>query len=52
ATAHVRCRPASGWLACRVGTRYITGGMCEEDMEIWDSAGHLVAQSRQLTLLQ
>jgi acyl-CoA thioesterase len=53
ATIHLRRRPSpGGWLACRVGTRYITGGVCEEDMEIWDSAGHLVAQSRQLTLLQ
>jgi acyl-CoA thioesterase len=52
ATIHLRRRPAPGWLACRVGTRYITGGICEEDMELWDSAGHLVAQSRQLTVLQ
>ncbi|GAA0582683.1 thioesterase family protein [Actinomadura livida] len=52
ATVHIRRRPAPGWLACRVGTRYVTGGLCEEDMDIWDSAGHLVAQSRQLTLLR
>ncbi|MGP4023400.1 thioesterase family protein [Actinomadura sp. 3N407] len=51
ATVHIRRRPARGWLACRVGTRYVTGGLCEEDMDIWDSAGRLVAQSRQLTLL-
>lgn len=52
ATVHVRGVPAPGWLACRVGTRYLTGGLCEEDMDLWDSRGRLVAQSRQLTLLQ
>ncbi|MFS2293679.1 MAG: thioesterase family protein [Actinomadura sp.] len=51
ATVHVRRRPAPGWLACRAATRHITGALCEEDMDIWDSAGNLVAQSRQLTLL-
>ncbi|MQA93235.1 MAG: thioesterase family protein [Streptosporangiales bacterium] len=51
ATLHVRGRPAPGWVACRVASRYLTDGLCEEDMEMWDSAGALVAQSRQLTLL-
>ncbi len=50
-TAHVRARPASGWLACRVSTRYVIGGYHEEDFEVWDSRGALVAQSRQLALL-
>jgi len=50
-TAHVRARPAPGWLACRVSTRYLIEGYHEEDFEIWDSAGRLVAQSRQLALL-
>lgn len=50
-SVYLRGRPAPGWLACRVGTRHVTGGYCEEDMELWDSAGHLVAQSRQLALL-
>ncbi|MGH3355330.1 MAG: thioesterase family protein [Nocardioidaceae bacterium] len=48
---HLRARPAPGWLACRVGTRYVMRGMHEEDFEVWDSAGTLVAQSRQLALL-
>lgn len=50
-TAHVRARPAPGWLKVRHATRNIAGGMFEEDCEVWDSAGRLVAQARQLALL-
>lgn len=50
-TAHLRARPAPGWLACRALTRHVAGGYHEEDFEIWDSAGTLVAQSRQLALV-
>lgn len=50
-TAHVRARPAPGWLACRFTTRFVTGGFLEADGEIWDRAGRLVAQSRQLALV-
>jgi acyl-CoA thioesterase len=49
-TAHVRARPAPGWLKVRHLTRNVAGGMFEEDCEVWDSAGRLVAQSRQLAL--
>lgn len=49
-TAHVRARPAPGWLQVRHLTRNLAGGMFEEDCEVWDSAGRLVAQSRQLAL--
>ena len=47
-TAHVRAKPAPGWLRVRHATRNMAGGMFEEDCEVWDSAGRLVAQSRQL----
>jgi acyl-CoA thioesterase len=50
-TVHVRGRPAPGWLACRAATRHVIGGYHEEDFEIWDSRGRLVAQSRQFALL-
>ena len=48
---NVRARPKSTWLACRATTRYVAGGYHEEDFEIWDETGGLVAQSRQLALL-
>ena len=50
-TLHCRARPAPGWLALRASTRFVTGGHHEEDVEIWDSTGVLVAQSRQLARL-
>lgn len=50
-TAQVRARPAPGWAIVRHATRNVSGGMFEEDCEVWDSTGRLVAQSRQLALL-
>ncbi|MDN5551973.1 MAG: thioesterase family protein, partial [Brevibacterium sp.] len=47
-TAHLRAAPAPGWIKAKLYTRNIAGGMFEEDCELWDSAGRLVAQSRQL----
>ncbi len=47
-TAHVRAKPAPGWLRLHHATRNVAGGMFEEDAEVWDSSGRLVAQSRQL----
>jgi acyl-CoA thioesterase len=43
--------PALGWLACRASTRHLIDGYHDEDFEIWDSTGRLVAQSRQLAVL-
>ena len=50
-TAHVRATPAPGWLRCRFSTRFVTAGFLEEDGEVWDATGRLVAQSRQLALV-
>lgn len=50
-TAHVRAAPAPGWLKVRHATRNVAGGMFEEDCEVWDATGRLVAQSRQLARL-
>ena len=50
-TAHVRAKPAPGVAIVRHATRNVAGGYFEEDCEVWDSTGRLVAQSRQLALL-
>ncbi|WP_314177266.1 thioesterase family protein [Streptomyces winkii] len=47
-TVHVRARPAPGPLRVSVTTVNLAGGYLEEDVEIWDTADRLVAQSRQL----
>ncbi|MFT4008500.1 MAG: thioesterase family protein [Nocardioidaceae bacterium] len=47
-TAYIRAVPAPGWLVLRHATRAYVGGLLEEDAEVWDSTGRLVAQSRQL----
>ncbi len=50
-TVHVRARPQPGWIAACFRARDIGSGMLVEDGLLWDSAGVLVAQSRQLALL-
>jgi acyl-coenzyme A thioesterase PaaI-like protein len=47
-TVHVRAKPAPGWAKVKHYTRNMAGGYFEEDCEVWDSSGRLVAQSRQL----
>jgi acyl-CoA thioesterase len=46
-TVHLRGLPAPGWLACVLRGQLYRGGWFDEEAEVWDSAGHLVAQSRQ-----
>jgi acyl-CoA thioesterase len=47
-TAYVRRPPAPGWLACVARGRMLQGGWFDEEAEVWDERGALVAQSRQL----
>jgi hypothetical protein len=46
-SVYVRGLPAPGWLACVVRGQLWQGGWFDEQAEVWDSAGHLVAQARQ-----
>jgi hypothetical protein len=45
---NIRHLPASRWLKCIFRTRFMTCGLLEEDGEIWDENGTLVAISRQI----
>jgi Thioesterase-like superfamily len=47
-TVYPRGLPAPGWLACVVRGQLWQGGWFDEEAEVWDSAGRLVAQSIQL----
>jgi len=49
-TVHFRARPTPGWLRCVFSTRFASGGVMEEDGELWDASGALVAMSRQLAV--
>jgi acyl-CoA thioesterase len=50
-TVHFRAAPRPGWLRFSFRTRFAFDGHLEEDGEVWDEAGQLVAQSRQLAVL-
>ncbi len=47
-TVNVRSVPRTEWLKCVFRTRFITCGLLEEDGEVWDGNGTLVAISRQI----
>jgi acyl-CoA thioesterase len=52
-TVHVLAVPVAGepWLRAELRTRTVTGGLVDEDGELWDASGQLVARFRQLALL-
>jgi acyl-CoA thioesterase len=47
-SVNIRKLPASQWLKCVFRTRFITCGLLEEDGQIWDETGELIAISRQI----
>ncbi|MCC6196365.1 MAG: thioesterase family protein [Burkholderiales bacterium] len=51
-TVHVRRRPSPGWMLGQFDTRDLANGHLVEDGLLWDAAGELVAQVRQLALVR
>ena len=47
-SVNIRKLPTTDWLKCSFRTRFITCGLLEEDGEIWDQKGELIAISRQI----
>lgn len=50
-TVHYRRRPETTWALGHVTTRHVIAGYHDEDCELWDEQGRLIAQSRQLAIL-
>lgn len=50
-TVHIRRRPQPGWIVGRFQTDDLKDGRMIETGALWDSAGHLVAQCRQIGLV-
>jgi acyl-CoA thioesterase len=51
-TVQVRRRPVAGWMLGQFRSHDLIDGRLIEDGVLWDSAGHVVAQSRQLALVR
>lgn len=47
-SVNIRNLPETDWLTCIFRTRFITGGFLEEDGQVWDGSGRLIAVSRQI----
>ncbi len=47
-TWHMRAVPVAGPLKVATRSRHVSGGWFDEEAEVFDAAGRLVAQSRQL----
>jgi acyl-CoA thioesterase len=50
-TVHFRRRPETTWALGHVVTRHVIDGYHDEDVELWDEKGRLIAQARQLAIL-
>jgi hypothetical protein len=50
-TTYVRAQPAPGWLRVEVRTELVAGGWFDEQARVWDEAGRLVGQARQLAMV-
>lgn len=50
-TVHQRARPKAGWLLCSITCRFAAAGVMEENGEVWDDDGRLIATCRQIALL-
>ncbi|GII91321.1 thioesterase family protein [Sinosporangium siamense] len=50
-TWHLRALPAPGWLTVLASGKSISDGWFDEEVEVRDSAGRIVAQSRQIARL-
>ena len=51
-TVYFRRRPQTTWSLMQVTTRHVIDGYHDEDVELWDDEGRLIAQSRQLAILR
>jgi len=51
-TTHLFAHPAPGWIQGSFRTRVLADGFLDQDGELWDSAGTLVATTRQLGLVR
>lgn len=47
-SVYLRSLPADGWLGCVVRGKLLESGWFDEEVEVWDERGRLVAQGRQL----
>jgi hypothetical protein len=47
-TWYMRAVPSPGPLAVAARARHVSGGWFDEEAEVWDTSGRLVAQSKQL----
>ncbi|MDA3039789.1 MAG: thioesterase family protein [Actinomycetota bacterium] len=50
-TTHLFALPSPGWVSGSFRTRVTNGSLVDEDGEVWDGAGRLVATTRQLALI-